>query len=55
MIDNVLEAQDLHYIYTDGTHALKGVNLGIKRGQTTAVLGGNGAGKSTLFLNLMGY
>lgn len=52
--DNILEAQDLHYKYSDGTHALKGVNLGLKRGMTSAVLGGNGAGKSTLFLNFNG-
>lgn len=54
MNENILEVQDLHYKYADGTHALKGVNLGIKRGQTTAILGGNGAGKSTLFLNFNG-
>ncbi|AEV70068.1 MULTISPECIES: ATP-binding cassette domain-containing protein [Clostridia] len=54
MIENILEVKDLHYTYTDGTHALKGVTLDIKQGMTTAVLGGNGAGKSTLFLSLNG-
>ena len=54
MSDNILEAQDLHYCYSDGTQALKGLNLGIRRGQTTAILGGNGAGKSTFFLNCNG-
>ncbi|MFZ5595828.1 MAG: ATP-binding cassette domain-containing protein [Bacillota bacterium] len=54
MSDNILETQDLHYIYADGTPALKGVNLGIKRGQTTAILGSNGAGKTTLFLAFNG-
>lgn len=47
---NILEAQDLQYKYADGTHALQSVNLEIKQGETTAILGGNGAGKSTLFL-----
>ncbi|MBM7686774.1 ATP-binding cassette domain-containing protein [Defluviitalea raffinosedens] len=54
MIENILEVKDLHYTYTEGTHALKGVTLDIKQGMTTAVLGGNGAGKSTLFLSLNG-
>lgn len=54
MSDAVLKACDLHYFYQDGTHALKGLNIEIKRGITTAILGGNGAGKSTLFLNLNG-
>lgn len=54
MIENILEVRDLHYRYSDGTHALKGLTLGIKSGKTTAVLGGNGAGKSTLFLSLNG-
>lgn len=54
MSENILEARDLHYKYPDGTHALKGISLQVKRGQTTAVLGGNGAGKSTLFLSFNG-
>lgn len=54
MRENILEVQCLHYKYDDGTHALKGVNLKIKRGRTTAILGANGAGKSTLFLNMNG-
>jgi len=51
---NILEARDIHYRYNDGTHALKGVTVEIKRGKTTAFLEGNGAGKSTLFLSLNG-
>lgn len=51
---NILETKDLCFSYQDGTDALKNVNIEIKKGSTTAFLGGNGAGKSTLFLNLNG-
>lgn len=54
MIENILEVKNLHYKYDDGTYALKGVDINIRRGRTTAILGGNGAGKSTLFLNMNG-
>jgi cobalt/nickel transport system ATP-binding protein len=54
MTENILKLQDLQYTYPDGTHALKGLNMEITRGQITAILGGNGAGKSTLFNNLNG-
>lgn len=54
MLESILELQELHYTYPDGTHALKGLNMEIKRGQVTAILGGNGAGKSTLFHHLNG-
>ncbi|RJE47392.1 MULTISPECIES: ATP-binding cassette domain-containing protein [unclassified Dehalobacter] len=51
---NILEVRNLHYIYSDGTQALKALSLGIKQGKTTAVLGSNGAGKSTLLLSFNG-
>lgn len=54
MTQNILKLQDLHYTYPDGTHALKGLDMEIKRGQVTAILGGNGVGKSTLFHHLNG-
>ncbi|XCH79177.1 MAG: ATP-binding cassette domain-containing protein [Candidatus Dehalobacter alkaniphilus] len=54
MKEYILETQELSYAYADGTRALNQVTLGIKRGETTAVLGSNGAGKSTLFLNFNG-
>lgn len=54
MNDNILEVRDLHYKYSEGTYALKGISLELKRGRTTAILGANGAGKSTLFLNMNG-
>ncbi|UWG98461.1 ATP-binding cassette domain-containing protein [Dehalobacter sp. DCM] len=54
MKDCILETQMLSYTYADGTSALDEVTLGIRKGETTAVLGSNGAGKSTLFLNFNG-
>jgi cobalt/nickel transport system ATP-binding protein len=49
---NILEAQQITYIYPDGTKALCNIDLSIKKGSITALLGPNGAGKSTLFLHL---
>ena len=50
----IMESTDLCYVYSDGTSALKDVNIKIKEGLTTAILGGNGVGKSTFILNLNG-
>ncbi|MQL53876.1 ATP-binding cassette domain-containing protein [Desulfofundulus thermobenzoicus] len=50
----VIEIEDLHYTYRDGTRALKGLSLSIPRGSRVAILGPNGAGKSTLLLHLNG-
>jgi len=50
----VLTAEDLHYVYADGTKALNGVNLEVKKGEKLAVMGPNGSGKSTFFLHLNG-
>lgn len=52
--ENILEAKQLYYTYPDGTNALRAVDLGIRKGRTTAILGGNGSGKTTLLLNLNG-
>ncbi len=54
MKDIILETRDLHYRYEDGTHALKGVDLRVRRGERLAVMGANGSGKSTFFLCLNG-
>lgn len=54
MSDIVLQAQDLHYHYADGTAALNGLELSVKRGERLALMGANGSGKSTLFLCLNG-
>jgi lipoprotein-releasing system ATP-binding protein len=54
--DYLLEAQDVHKSYRMGhtqVRVLKGVNLRIRAGEFTAVVGASGSGKSTL-LHILG-
>ncbi len=50
----VLKTDNLNYIYHDGVHAIKDINIKIKEGEKVAIMGPNGAGKSTLFLHFNG-
>jgi ABC-2 type transport system ATP-binding protein len=48
MSDPILSIRGLTKTYGSGTHALKPLNLDIKRGEIFALLGPNGAGKTTM-------
>jgi cobalt transport protein ATP-binding subunit len=49
-----VQVEDLYFAYPDGTRALSGVELTVRRGESLAIIGPNGAGKSTLLLHLNG-
>ena len=50
----MIEIRNLHLTYPDGTHALRGVDLNISRGEFLLVCGSNGSGKTTLVRLLCG-
>ncbi|WP_442598539.1 ATP-binding cassette domain-containing protein [Neobacillus sp. D3-1R] len=49
----ILKINDLH-VYRESIHALKGINLEIKEGQLSTIIGANGAGKTTLLNTIAG-
>jgi cobalt/nickel transport system ATP-binding protein len=48
MSHHIVEFQDVHYQYPDGTNALNGLSLRITHGESVGIIGANGSGKSTL-------
>ncbi|MCW4022888.1 MAG: energy-coupling factor ABC transporter ATP-binding protein [archaeon] len=50
----MLEVKDLHYAYSTGFEALKGINLTVNDGEFLAIMGQNGAGKTTLVKHFNG-
>jgi len=52
--DTVIQVRGLTKTYDNGFHALKSVDLDIRRGEIFALLGPNGAGKTTLISTICG-
>jgi ABC-2 type transport system ATP-binding protein len=49
-----LIVSDLHKIYEDGTHAVKGISFNVREGEVYGLIGPNGAGKTTTLRMIAG-
>ncbi len=56
--ENIITVKDLNHIYMEGTtyqqHALKHINLSVRRGEILGIIGHTGSGKSTLVQHFNG-
>jgi cobalt transport protein ATP-binding subunit len=50
----MIQIKNLHHHYPDGTHALKGINFTIQKGEFLLICGPNGGGKTTLIRLISG-
>lgn len=55
MSHHIVEFQDVHFRYPDGTAALNGISMRITHGESVGIVGANGSGKSTLLMHTNGY
>jgi ABC-2 type transport system ATP-binding protein len=53
-METIISIKNLNKVFASGLHALKQINLDIKRGEIFALLGPNGAGKTTLISTVCG-
>ncbi|MBS3920302.1 MAG: ABC transporter ATP-binding protein [Deltaproteobacteria bacterium] len=50
----MIQIQNLHHHYSDGTYALRGIDLHISKGEFLLICGPNGSGKTTLLRMMSG-
>jgi len=53
-LPNMIQIQNLHHHYPDGTRALKGIDLTVSDGEFLLICGPNGSGKTTLIRIISG-